>query len=456
MSFEPAESQTYDASITNTHGDDIMDTTLRNVAEAAAAPLTRAQKKAIFAATLGTIVEFTDWIIYATFASLFSRQFFPANNAGIALLAAFAVFAVGFVMRPIGGALLGAYADRHGRKNGLTLSVALMAGSSLVIAMCPGYASIGVAAPLVLVAARLLQGFAAGGEFGSASTFLMESAVPSRRGFAGAWQHFAVNAGVLVAASIGALLTSIIDAPAMATWGWRIAFAIAGLMGFVALWFRLAVAETDTFRKNVSSRQHTRHPFVTVVRKHRRAALRVIGIAMAGNLCNYLWLVMFPTLAHMRGLPLRDAFSASVMSIVVSLVAIPLLGMLSDRIGRKPVLFAFAAGSALFAWPALHFLSSDYWTATVIVTIGMLLSSGFAATCATVMAEQFPAHVRATGVALPYALSAALFGGTLPAIVTAIANAGLAQYLWIYVAAVCAAGCVVYARMPETRGKALD
>ena len=434
-----------------------MDTTLPGVAHESATPLTRAQRKAIVAATLGTIVEFTDWIIYATFAALFSRHFFPANNDRVSLLSAFAVFAVGFVMRPIGGALLGAYADRHGRKNGLALSVALMAGSSLVIAVCPGYEAIGMAAPLILVLARLVQGFAAGGEFGSASTFLMESATPSRRGFAGSWQHFAVNAGVLVAASIGALLTSMIDAPAMAAWGWRIAFAIAGLLGFVALWVRLAVAETDAFKKSAATHQRTRHPFLVIVREHRRAALRVIGIAMAGNLCVYLWLVLFPTLAHLRtGMSLHDAFSASVISIVVSLAAIPFIGMLSDRIGRKPILLAFAGGSALFAWPALHFLSNDFWSATAIVTTGMLLSSGFAATCATVMAEQFPAHVRATGVALPYAVSAALFGGTLPYIVTAMTSSGLSQYLWVYVAAVCAVGFIVYARMPETRGKVLD
>ncbi|MBN3752760.1 MFS transporter [Paraburkholderia sp. Tr-20389] len=434
-----------------------MDTILPGVAQEPATPLTRAQRKAIVAATLGTIVEFTDWIIYATFAALFSRHFFPANNDRVSLLSAFAVFAVGFVMRPIGGALLGAYADRHGRKNGLALSVALMAGSSLVIAVCPGYESIGIAAPLILVLARLIQGFAAGGEFGSASTFLIESSAPSRRGFAGSWQHFAVNAGVLVAALIGATLTSMIDHAGMASWGWRVAFAIAGLLGFVALWVRLAVAETDAFRKSVAAHQRTRHPFLVIVREHRRAALRVIGIAMAGNLCIYLWLVLFPTLAHLRtGLPLHDAFSASVMSIVVSLIAIPFIGMLSDRIGRKPVLLVFAGGSALFAWPALHFLSNDFWSATAIVTIGMLLSSGFAATCATVMAEQFPAHVRATGVALPYAVSAALFGGTLPYIVTAMSSSGLSQYLWVYVAAVCVVGFVVYARMPETRGKILD
>ena len=301
-----------------------------------------------------------------------------------------------------------------------------------------------------------MQGFAAGGEFGSASTFLIESSVPSRRGFAGSWQHFAVNAGVLVAASIGALLTSFIPPSGMAAYGWRIAFGIAGLMGFVALWVRLAVAETDAFKK-VAEHGHVRHPFISIVRDHRRAALRVVGIAMAGNLCIYLWLVLFPTLAHLRtGLPLSVAFRASVISIVVSLIAIPFIGMLSDRIGRKPVLLAFAGGSALFAWPALSLLSNDFWNATVIVTIGMVLSSGFAATCATVMAEQFPAHVRATGVALPYAISAALFGGTLPYIVTAMSNSGLSQYLWVYVAAVCAVGFVVYARMPETRGKILD
>jgi MHS family alpha-ketoglutarate permease-like MFS transporter len=435
-----------------------MDTILPGVAhEESATPLTRAQRKAIVAATLGTVVEFTDWIIYATFAALFSRHFFPANNDRVSLLSAFAVFAVGFVMRPIGGALLGAYADRHGRKNGLALSVALMAGSSLVIAVCPGYESIGIAAPLILVLARLIQGFAAGGEFGSASTFLIESSAPSRRGFAGSWQHFAVNAGVLVAALIGAILTSMIDHAGMAKWGWRVAFTIAGLLGFVALWVRLAVAETDAFKKSAATHQRTRHPFLEIVREHPRAALRVIGIAMAGNLCIYLWLVLFPTLAHLRtGLPLHDAFNASVISIVVSLIAIPFIGKLSDRIGRKPVLLVFAGGSALFAWPALHFLSNDFWSATAIVTIGMLLSSGFAATCATVMAEQFPARVRATGVALPYAVSAALFGGTLPYIVTAMSSSGLSQYLWVYVATVCAVGFVVYARMPETRGKVLD
>lgn len=434
-----------------------METTVSSAAVSSTPSMTRKQRRAIFAAALGTIVEFTDWIVYATFAPFFSHHFFPANDQRVSLLSTFAIFAVGFVMRPVGGAVLGAFADRYGRKRGLIVSVAMMAGSSFLIAVCPDYSAIGLFAPVALVVARLLQGFAAGGEFGSASTFLIESASPERRGLAGSWQHFAVNAGVLLAALIGAVLTSFIAKDVMSSWGWRIGFAIAGAFGFAVLFVRAAVDETSVFKSSVASHTRARNPLSALLVEHRRSAVRVVGIAMAGNLCIYLWLVMFPTLAHLlTGISLQDAFIASVISIAASLVVIPFLGMLSDRVGRKPILIAFAAGSALYAWPALHYLSNNFWNATAIATIGMVLSSGFAATCATVMAEQFPSHVRATGVALPYAISVALFGGTLPYIVTAMSNHGVADFLWVYITVVCLLGVIVYARMPETRGKTLD
>ena len=417
--------------------------------------LTRSQKKAIFAATLGTVVEWADWLIYAIFSSVLAGEFFPSHDKTANLLSILAVFAVGFAVRPVGGAVLGAFADRHGRKRTLALSVSLMASASFIIGICPTYQTIGVAAPIILVVARLVQGFSAGGEFGSASAFLVESAPRDRRGFAGAWQHLAVNAGVMVAAAVGLAITFVADDRAMQSWGWRAGFIIAGTLGLVALWIRSAVAESEIFQHQKP--QQRANPFAILVGRHRRAALRVIGIAMAGNLLNYLWLVHYPTYVHVEtGMPLRQALLVNVIAIAVSLALIPFLGALSDRIGRRPILLAFALGSAMFAWPSFALVTNDFGSALLLQTTAMVLLSGFAATCATVMAEQFPAEVRTTGVGFPYALSVTLFGGTAPYISTALTSWGYGQYAWIYVAAVCLTSAFVYATMPETRGKALS
>jgi MFS transporter, MHS family, alpha-ketoglutarate permease len=421
--------------------------------DASARSLTPEQKKAILAATLGTVVEWTDWLIYATFASVLASQFFPSNDATANLLSILAVFAVGFAIRPVGGAVLGAFGDRYGRKRGLTLSISLMACASFVIGICPTYASIGVAAPIILVIARLVQGFSAGGEFGSASTFLIESAPNDRRAFAGSWQHLAVNAGVLVAVSVGFALTFLADDEGMKTWGWRAGFIVAGGMGLVTLWIRSAVGETEIFKHRRRRPDAGLNPFRSLLGEHRGAALRVIGIAMAGNLLNYLWLVHYPTYVHTTtGMPLRPALLASMIAITVSLLIIPFVGILADRVGRKPVLLTFALGSMLFAWPSLALVENDFGRILLLQTIAMVLLSGFAATCATVMAEQFPAEVRATGVGFPYAISVTLFGGTAPYVVTALGSWNYGNYTWVYIAAVCAVGAVVYARMPETKG----
>jgi MHS family alpha-ketoglutarate permease-like MFS transporter len=194
-----------------------------------------------------------------------------------------------------------------------------------------------------------------------------------------------------------------------------------------------------------------------VFKEHPGAALRVVGISMAGNLLNYLWLVHFPTYVHLKtGLPLKDAFSASMISVVVSLFLVPAFGALSDRIGRKPVLMAFALGSAIYIGPGLAMLSDNFWVDTAVVTIGMALVSLFSGTVSAVLAEQFPAEVRATGVSFPYAVAVALFGGTAPWVVTTMTQHGIGNLIWVYVATVCAVGFAVYATMPETSRKALD
>ncbi len=384
---------------------------------AAAGKLTTAQKKAVVAATLGTIVEYTDWVIYATFASILAQQYFPAGDGLTALLQVFAVFAVGFVMRPIGGAVLGAFADRYGRKAGLTLSILLMSVASFAIGVCPSYESIGIAAPIVLVLARLVQGFSAGGEFGSASAFLVESAPAERRAFAGSWQWFAINAGTLVSFILGFGLATFGSESGLADWGWRVAFIIAALLGLITLWIRLSVGETEVFKKRVAAEGVVKNPLKDVVLNHRRDALRVIGIAMAGNLLNYVWMVNYPSYIHIvTGMQRADTLLIGVISVTISLLIIPFIGKLADRIGRKPVLIGFSVLSAAWAWPsfALLYPGMSFAEALVMMTIPMVIMTGFAGAAAVMMVEQFPAKVRVTGVALPYALSVTLFGALPP------------------------------------------
>ncbi|MEV6093334.1 MFS transporter [Streptomyces cellulosae] len=416
--------------------------------------LSRSQRKAIVAGAVGNTVEWVDWAVYATFAPIFADRFFPPDNGSAALLATLAVFAVGFVMRPIGGAVLGAYSDRHGRKKGMTLTIALMAGSSLAIAVCPTYTAIGVAAPLLLVLARLVQGFSAGGEFGSSSAFLVESAAKGRRAFAGSWQQVSVGAGALIASFLGTVLTSTLDDGALHNWGWRLAFAIGAMLGLVGLWLRHSVPETESFIRSEAGRRQRVNPVVAMVRDHPGAALRVAGITVAGTLVYYVWVSYLPSYAHVTtGIPLNQALLANTVAMAVFIVLLPFGGLLSDRIGRKPTMTAFAVGILLFAWPAFHFLADSFWGLLLIEIIGLVLMIGYSANCAVVMAEQFPPEVRTTGIGLPYALSVALFGGTAPYMTTWMSTNGHADLVWVYVAAAALIGAAVYSTMPETKDR---
>jgi MHS family alpha-ketoglutarate permease-like MFS transporter len=428
-------------------------------ADAQTAPthkLNPAQRRAILAGSIGNTVEWVDWAVYATFAPIFAGQFFAPGNDAAALLSTLAVFAVGFIMRPIGGAVLGAYADRHGRKKGLTLTISLMAGASLVIAASPTYSAIGVFAPLILLLSRLVQGFSAGGEFGSSSAFLIESAANNRRAFAGSWQQVSVGAGSLIAALLGTILNSTLDIAQLHSWGWRVAFAIGGLLGLVGLWLRRSVDETEAFTEVKSQQTVRRNPIAGMFRDHPGAALRVAGVTIAGTLIYYVWVTYMPTYAHLAtGIPLKTALLANTLAIVVFLVLLPFGGLLSDRIGRKPTMTAFAAGFLIFAWPAFHFLSDNFWGLFVIELIGLVLIVGYSANCAVIMAEQFPAEVRTTGIGLPYALSVAIFGGTAPYVTTWMNANHHGDLVWLYVAVAAVVGIAVYTTMPETKGKAL-
>lgn len=413
----------------------------------------RGNRRALVAGSIGNAVEFIDWAVYTTFSSVFAHHFFPPGNDSAALLSTLAIFAVGFVVRPIGAAIMGAYADRHGRKKGLVLTIGLMAAATFVIGVSPSYAQVGLAAPVILVLARMAQGFAAGGEFGSASAFLVESAGPGRRAFAGSWQQVSVGVGILIASGMGAIVTSALPRQAVDSWGWRLAFVVASLFGLIGLWLRRSVEETASFRQVRGDR---RNVLVTMLRQHPKAALRVFGLNIAGVVLYNMWLTYLPTYAAVSThIPLNQALLANVIGLVTFVVLLPFAGMLSDRIGRKPTLIAFAGGFLLLAWPAFRLLNGDFRMLLLVQVAGLVLLLGYSANVAAVMAEQFPPEVRATGIGLPYALSVAVFGGTVPYLTTWLTTHGLGTWVWLYCAIAAAIGLAVYATMPETKDKAI-
>ncbi|WP_435195006.1 MFS transporter [Streptomyces sp. NRRL F-5630] len=430
---------------------------MRTAAAPGTAPspkFTPRQRKAIVAGSVGNTVEFVDWALYGIFVKIIADVFFPQAEGAVALLSTLAVFAVGFVMRPVGAAVLGAYADRHGRKKGLSLTIGLMAGAGFVIAITPGYETIGIAAPVILLLARLAQGFSAGGEFGSSSAFLVESAAPGRRAFAGSWQQVSVAGGVLIASLLGTAFTSLLSEDALRSWGWRAAFVIGALLGLVGLWLRVTVEDTESFHETKAGGQARKNPLKAMFVEHPAAALRVAGITIAGTLTYYIWVNYLPTYANLTtGIPLKQALLSQTLCLLIFIVLLPFAGLLSDKLGRKPTLAAFAGGFVLLSWPMLHLLNDSFLVVFLVQLTGMLLVLGYSANCAVIMAEQFPPEVRATGIALPYALAVAVFGGTAPYVTTWLSDSGHADKLWLYVSGAALLSLVVYLTMPETKDK---
>ncbi|MFE3266963.1 MFS transporter [Streptomyces sp. NPDC059215] len=419
--------------------------------------LSRRQIKAIAAGAIGNTIEWVDWALYAIFAKIISAEFFPAGDEKVALLSTLAIFAVGFVLRPVGAAVLGVYADRRGRKKGLTLTVGLMAGASFAIALTPTYTRIGLAAPLALLLARLVQGFSAGGEFGSSSAFLVESGTRRGRAFAGSWQQVSVGGGALIASLLGTLATNVLSDDALHAWGWRVAFGTGGLLGLAGLWLRISVEDTQSFNEARSTGRIRANPLRAMLVSHPGAALRVVGITIAGTLTYYIWVNYLPTYANLTtGVPLGKALLSQTLCLLIFITLLPFAGRLSDRIGRKPTMTAFAAGFALLSRPLLHFLDSGFLSLFLVQLTGMLLILGYSANCAVVMAEQFPAEIRATGIAVPYALAVAMFGGTAPYVITWMHDHHLSDWLWLYLSVASLISLAVYLTMPETKDKELD
>ena len=413
--------------------------------------------RSMLAGSAGNLVEWYDWYVYSAFSLYFAPIFFPSNDKTAELLGAAAVFAVGFLMRPLGAWLMGIYADRRGRKAALTLSVLLMCGGSLVIAVTPGHARIGIAAPAILMVARLLQGLSVGGEYGASATYLSELASASRRGFWSSLQYVTLIAGQLIALLVLIVLQAVLSRADLEAWGWRIPFAVGGVLSVGVYWLRRGLLETSAFtRLDASAR---RSSATRLFREHPREAAIVIGLTAGGTLAFYAFTTyMQKFLVNTSGFTKETATRISAAALLLFMFLQPAVGALSDRVGRRPVMIAFGVLGALLTFPILDAVAKthDPYVAFALVLAALVIVSGYTAINAVVKAELFPAEIRTLGVALPYALANTIFGGTAEYAALLFKAKGIERGFYVYVTFAIAVSLVVYVRMRETKAASLD
>ncbi|MEU0885972.1 MFS transporter [Lentzea sp. NPDC005914] len=401
--------------------------------------------------SVGNLIEWYDWYAYTAFSIYFAAAFFPKGDQTAQLLNTAAVFAVGFLMRPLGGWLLGRYADRHGRRAALTLSVTLMAFGSLIIALTPSYATIGVAAPLLLVLARLLQGLSVGGEYATSATYLSEVASPAKRGFYSSFQYVTLTAGQLVALGVQIVLQQFLTKPEMSEWGWRIAFFIGATGAIIVMWLRRGMDESENFEKQKNS-DDQRGTFRALL-KHPKECLLVVGLTLGGTVAFYTYTTYLQK--FMVNTSKIDAATVSWINFAALLVFVvlqPIAGALSDRIGRRPLLLGFGVLGTLATVPLLSVLAhtSEAFPAFLLMLGGLVIVTGYTSINAIVKAELFPTNIRALGVGLPYALTVAIFGGTAELVALWFKQAGHESLFYYYVAGCVLISLLVYGFMRET------
>ncbi|HDR8072447.1 MFS transporter [Bacillus cereus] len=406
----------------------------------------------IFKGSVGNLIEWYDWYVYSAFAVYFSAEFFPKGDPTSQLLNTAAIFAVGFLMRPIGSLLMGRYADRHGRRAALTLSITVMAGGSFIIACTPSYESIGIMAPIILVLARLLQGLSLGGEYGTSATYLSEMASSGRRGFYSSFQYVTLVAGQMVALGVQIVLQQLLSEPDMKAWGWRIPFII-GAMGAVAvLWLRRTMDESEQFA-NIKSQKRESAGTIRALMKHPKAVLTVVGLTLGGTVAFYTYTTYLQKfMVNTVGLPKEVVSWINFVALLIFVVLQPIAGLLSDKIGRRPLLMAFGILGTLLTAPIFFFMekTTEPIVAFLLMMVGLIIVTGYTSINAIVKAELFPTEIRALGVGLPYALTVAIFGGTAEFIALWLKSIGMESLFYFYVAGCIAISFITYWRMDES------
>ena len=367
----------------------------------------------IVAAVIGNALEWYDFIVFGFFTVVIARLFFPSDSQYASLLLTTGTFGVGFFMRPVGGILLGIYADRRGRKAALLMVITLMTVAIAMIAFAPTYAAIGVGAPLIMVVARLLQGFSAGGEFASATAFLTESAPAGRRGLYGSWQMVGQGLAVLLGAILGTLLTRSLTPETLDSWGWRIPFLFGLIIGPVGLYIRRNLDETSAFLQSNRS-SACQQSSGSVLISHVKEMLACLGMVVSGTISFYVILIYIPTFARTQlHIPLDQAFLAQSIGLACEVVLIPICGLLSDFVGRKPVMITALVLDLLVTYPLFSWVSASP-SFGALLTMQIILCGLFGVfngPISTALAEQFPTRVRSTALAIAYNIAVMMFGG---------------------------------------------
>ena len=389
------------------------------------------QRRAVTAAMIGNATEWYDYAVYGYLAVVLGEVFFPSENTTLSLLASFTTFAVAFVVRPLGAFLLAPLNDRIGRKRTLSITILTMAAATAAIGLLPGHDTLGVLAPVLLIVARMVQGFAVGGEYGGAATFVVEYAPDARRGLWASWLEFGAIGGFLVASGLVTYLTAVLPEAALHAWGWRIPFLLALPLGVIGLYLRLRLTDTPKFTALTEQAAEATAPVRETLAGHKLSVLICGGIVIYSSIGTYVLLTYMPTyLEQELGMPTTQAQALIFIAGAVLTALIPIGGTLSDRFGRRAMLGAAAIGYVVLAGPAFWLITRGEWTPTLLGLLVLTLCHvPVLGTTTATLPALFPARIRGTGVAIGYNVSFAVFGGTAPLLMTALVAATGNRYV---------------------------
>lgn len=417
-----------------------------------------ADRKSLGASLIGQLLEWFEWSSYAVFAPFIAAAFFDKSDPTSALLATFGVFAVGFLVRPLGGIVFGRIADRVGRKNVLMTTIIIMALTAVLIGLMPTYEQIGIWASVALLVIRVAQGFAHGGESATANSYIPEIAPPARRGKWGSMVYMSIFGGSVIAYTLGGIISLILNDDQIAAWGWRIPFWLGAVAALIALYLRRHMKESDHFEElheggaesydDLSSERPG-----TPKRPNWVNILLIIGMVSGVTSAHYTWTSYVSTYAITHeGMSTQGAYWVSVFAQACGLIALPLWGSISDRIGRKPVMFIFAIAMAVLQIPLMGFIDARPWTMLVSATLAVVVVAAGGALLAPIMAEVFPTSQRTSSIGFAYSLSVAVFGGTAPYIFQWFTAQDLTHISGIYVVVLCILTFISMWILPETKG----